>query len=524
MSTGISANETSSACTAPLLDESLFRQKGGYLPGRYCGLGAFQSDAGTASCCFPCPIQDYIYAPNWRTRLRIPNYLSILSVTLCAFLLLSFLALPPQRHTATTSPSDSSSPFCSSVSRFPSPMSCAWTGSLITLGGLGCVVWVFLRSAWLFVRIVFDVAPGRRFMWASIATGLGVPVVFLVAVLTRTGFSYRMGQTCLPNHEDAIVTFWTWLVLFAALGFVLQVFTTGYCVWVYVKTLRRERSNPNSPGFRRDLQTWGNVKKLFLLQWRNILVSVFVLAGSLVFFFVFWTQDRKLGSVLNDSRDITQVKTWIICQTLSRGDKKECRKYVKGFTVREADVLVALILASLVGIEIFILLFRRSMAQAWLDLFKRLPSFYQAYQPLGRRPQTPELTTFENPDKYSLPSPAERRHGSRFVEGLEIVPSSSGSYEAREQIPPPLRSPPPHSPADSPPPPVPTLQRENSKAFRILKRPLLSTRNPHHLTHRRHNIVLEVQHTYLSLYSYLHTSNAPLSPYTSSAYAATEDK
>ncbi|KAK1911571.1 hypothetical protein P3342_012873 [Pyrenophora teres f. teres] len=486
MSTGISANETSSACTAPLLDESLFRQKGGYLPGRYCGLGAFQSDAGTASCCFPCPIQDYIYAPNWRTRLRIPNYLSILSVTLCAFLLLSFLALPPSkthRHYLSVGllipvllislsfsiPVTTNPDYCNNAitpADMYASMSCAWTGSLITLGGLGCVVWVFLRSAWLFVRIVFDVAPGRRFMWASIATGLGVPVVFLVAVLTRTGFSYRMGQTCLPNHEDAIVTFWTWLVLFAALGFVLQVFTTGYCVWVYVKTLRRERSNPNSPGFRRDLQTWGNVKKLFLLQWRNILVSVFVLAGSLVFFFVFWTQDRKLGSVLNDSRDITQVKTWIICQTLSRGDKKECRKYVKGFTVREADVLVALILASLVGIEIFILLFRRSMAQAWLDLFKRLPSFYQAYQPLGRRPQTPELTTFENPDKYSLPSPAERRHGSRFVEGLEIVPSSSGSYEAREQIPPPLRSPPPHSPADSPPPPVPTLQRENSKAVR----------------------------------------------------------
>ncbi|KAI1584023.1 hypothetical protein PtrEW7m1_002943 [Pyrenophora tritici-repentis] len=232
MSTGIFANETTSACTAPLLDESLFPQKGGYLPGRYCGLGSFQIDGGTASCCFPCPIQDYIYAPNWRTRLRIPNYLSILSVTLCTFLLLSFLALPPSK-------------------------------------------------------------THRHYL----SVGLLIPVLL--------------------------------------------------------------------------------------------------------------------------------VKMWIICQTLSHGDKKECRKYVKGFTVREADVLVVLILASLVGIEIFILLFGRSMAQAWLDLFKRLPSLFQTYQPLGRRPQTPELTTFENPDKYSLPSPAERRHGSRFVEGLDIVPSST---------------------------------------------------------------------------------------------------
>ncbi|KAI1519453.1 hypothetical protein Ptr86124_002581 [Pyrenophora tritici-repentis] len=299
MSTGIFANETTSACTAPLLDESLFPQKGGYLPGRYCGLGSFQIDGGTASCCFPCPIQDYIYAPNWRTRLRIPNYLSILSVTLCTFLLLSFLALPPSK-------------------------------------------------------------THRHYL----SVGLLIPVLLV-------SLSFSIPVTTNPD----------------------------YC------------HNAITPA---DMH----------------------------------------------------VKMWIICQTLSHGDKKECRKYVKGFTVREADVLVVLILASLVGIEIFILLFGRSMAQAWLDLFKRLPSLFQTYQPLGRRPQTPELTTFENPDKYSLPSPAERRHGSRFVEGLDIVPSSSESHESREQIPPPLRSPPPPSPPDSPPPPIPTLQRENFKAVR----------------------------------------------------------
>ena len=112
------------------------------------------------------------------------------------------------------------------------------------------------------------------------------------------------------------------------------------------------------------------------------------------------------------------------------------------------------------------------MAQAWLDLLKRLPSLYQTYQPLGRRPQTPELTTFENPDKYSLPSPAERRHGSCFVEGLEVVSPSSGSHEAQEQIPPPLKSPPPPSPPDSPPPPIPALQRLGYKAVRTYQPPL----------------------------------------------------
>jgi hypothetical protein len=83
-----------------------------------------------------------------------------------------------------------------------------------------------------------------------------------------------------------------------------------------------------------------------MLQWRNILVSVFVLIGSLLFFIVFWIQDSKLRKEFNDTTNIKPVKTWIICQTLSRGDKKECRKYVEGFTVPESSVLVALILAS----------------------------------------------------------------------------------------------------------------------------------------------------------------------------------
>jgi len=232
-------------------------------------------------------------------------------------------------------------------------MSCAWTGSFVTLGGLGCVIWVFLRSLWLFVRIVYDVAPGRKFMFCSIAAGTLLPIVFLIAVLTTTGFSYRMGQTCLPNHENTITTFWVWLVLFAGLGFILQAITTSYCIWVYAKTLKRARAAPThnrsySGGATKQAnpRTWANIKKLFILQWRNILVAIFVLIGSLVFFIVFWTQDRKLGNVFNDPDNIKPVRTWIICQTLSWGDKTECPKYVSDFTVYQAAVVTSLTLAS----------------------------------------------------------------------------------------------------------------------------------------------------------------------------------
>ncbi|KAF1831331.1 hypothetical protein BDW02DRAFT_591196 [Decorospora gaudefroyi] len=447
MSLGGFSNETRSVCTAPLLDETLFPKKGGYQAGRYCGLGSFEVGASQASCCFPCPIQDWIYPPDWKTSLRIPNYLSLLNVLLCSFLLLSFLLslglLVPVLLISLSFaiPVSTNPPYCFDAIT-PSDMhdsqSCAWTGSLVTLGGLGCVIWVCLRSLWLFVRIVFDVAPGKRFMWGTIVAGTLVPVGVLVAVLASTGFSYRMGQTCLPNEDRAIVTFWVWLVTFAVAGFLLQGGTTAYCVWIYVHTLQRERSNPSAGGRgyggrggtwarRTNLQTWANVKKLFLLQWRNILVSIFVLVGSLVFFVVFWTQDRKLGRVFNDDENL-----------------RPCRKYVEGFTVSEPSVLVALILASLVGIEIFILLFRRSMARAWLDLFKHYYYYYTVrLRKIGaRRAQTPELTSFDNPEKYSLPSP---NHDSpRAGEGTETSPSSN---PVRHSV---LKSPPPSSPPPTP--------------------------------------------------------------------------
>lgn len=82
------------------------------------------------------------------------------------------------------------------------------------------------------------------------------------------------------------------------------------------------------------------------------MVSVFVLIGSLVFFVVFWTQDTRLGKVFNDEKNIKPVKTWILCQVLSKGDKKECRKYVKDFTVDESAVVTALVLASVSQVSI----------------------------------------------------------------------------------------------------------------------------------------------------------------------------
>ncbi|KAJ4305138.1 hypothetical protein N0V90_000669 [Kalmusia sp. IMI 367209] len=397
MPLGQFVNQTLSKCTPPLLDKATFSKIGG------------------------CIYEELTSGTEWRQELRVPNYLSILSVTLCLFILISFAALPPDtthRHYLSVGLLISvlfiSLSFAIPVSANPSmcydaitphdmksSVSCAWTGSLVTVGGLGSVVWVFLRSLWLHIRIFWDRDPGNRFKWFSIIVGTVLPLVFLISILAVTGFSYRMGQTCLPNQKHAIVTFWIWLVVFAILAFLLQTITTGYCFYVYVRTLRREQRASTIDSFQRGqasqkMETWSHVKRLFLLHWRNILISVFVIIGSISFFVVFWTQGSKLGRVFNDPENIKPVKTWIICLTLSSGNKESCRKYVKNFTVNQGAVLTSLILASLVGISIFILLFRFSFIHAWIALLRRL--YHHGLH--SGRPPTPQLTSLENPDEY----------------------------------------------------------------------------------------------------------------------------
>jgi hypothetical protein len=306
-----------------------------------------------------------------------------------------------------------------------SSMSCAWTGSLVTLGGLGCVIWVFLRSLWMHIRVFWDKDPGRKFKWGSIVFGTMVPLMFLIAILAATGFSYRMGQTCLPNHEHATVTFWTWLVIFALLAFLLQIITTGYCFFVYMRTLyRAQRASAVNVDQNRQGQaradTWSKVKRLFRHQWRNILVSIFVNIGSISFFVVFATHDAKLKRVFKDPKRLEPVETWIICHTKSMGTGEDCREYVKDFTVDQAAMLTSLLLASaslparfqeprmltsrkLVGIEIFILLFRISMLSAWISLFRRSTHFFHT-----SRPATPQLTSLETPATRQSSSPRKR--------------------------------------------------------------------------------------------------------------------
>ncbi|KAL1617540.1 hypothetical protein SLS54_007832 [Diplodia seriata] len=114
-----------------------------------------------ASCCLPCPVQDWVYPAAYVRRLKVANYVGISSVALCGLLLVSFLVLPPSRSSrhyltvgVTLAITFFSVPFVVPLGTDPamchdritpngqgSDASCAWTGALLLLGAMGSALW-----------------------------------------------------------------------------------------------------------------------------------------------------------------------------------------------------------------------------------------------------------------------------------------------------------------------------------------------------------------------------------------------
>ncbi|KAF2205618.1 hypothetical protein GQ43DRAFT_467990 [Delitschia confertaspora ATCC 74209] len=88
--------------------------------------------------------------------------------------------------------------------------------------------------------------------------------------------------------------------------------------WRKTRRTRRSRSRRGAPGHSAYLKVCQTPLRL---EWSNILVSIFILSGSVWFFVVVWTQDGKLGRAFNEPNYVTPVRLLFMCLTLSRGDK-----------------------------------------------------------------------------------------------------------------------------------------------------------------------------------------------------------
>lgn len=231
---------------------------------------------------------------------------------------------------------------------------------------------VLLRSIWTHLHVCWDRTPGTYTRFCAIASGIIVPGALLGVAVPITGFSYRIGQTCILNYESALAVNWAWLLAFAGLAFVLQLVTTGFCLWIYFRSLRVDDATISSRGRSaldrhswpgqmgastlsrqsdRASQTWMKVHRLFIVQWRPIAICMVLIVDVVYLTVIFWAQDHKFGHVTSTSRNSQAVERWTTCLASTAGNKNQCLEYSKAMVVDKSKLLAAYVLVAVSGLS-----------------------------------------------------------------------------------------------------------------------------------------------------------------------------
>lgn len=481
----------------PFLDAAMFPAEGGYVDGRLC------QKLGDLTCCLPCPMTDWAYPDNFDSLTSTANWISVVGVVCCLFLLASWALLPVEkthRHYLSISlvvaiifmnlgfiiPLAGKPDECYNEitphGMDSSPI-CAASGAFLLGGGWAGVMWVFLRSMSLHLQICWQTVVGRNFMWLSQALGWGIPAIGLVVALLVSGVSFRFGSTCHINHANSLNDFWIPLLVFAGLTVIIQFATFGYCIKVYLASLADSSASTDHsgmPSYTASIRTmtprqaYRRVRRVIQLQWRGIVIVLIIICDVIFFAVIFVFQDTTVESIKNDPE---KAAPWILCLVGAGGDKTKCLDEARELVVALPTVIAVLILLAMNGIWLLFLLGRWSMVTGWIEKFSPsdsvraqkefvsvdaridLKTDQRSYEIATKSPASPRSGR-QTPDyfgpaaaryqpharSFSSPRPPQQNHVNWEGEEEEMPPSSvyetayNTPYQAAYQPSPPSRS------------------------------------------------------------------------------------
>jgi len=372
---------------------------------------------GNPTCCLPCPITDWVYPESFNTYSTAAEWLNVVGLILCSFMLVSYTVLPAQKTRSHylsvclivsvmmialgfTIPLSAKPEQCYNQitpNDMYSNAECAWSGAFIIAGGLSATMWIFIRALSMNLQICFDIVPGRKFFYLSQALGWGIPAALFTATMTVTGVSFRMGNACHVNHETSMQDFWGPLLGLAGAAGIVQVVTFAYCVHVYLKNLWTDQAQSSTHGSSSGLPSYNGsvrtqtahavyrrLKKVLWLQWRGICIITIILVDVIFFSIVFVYLDGLQSSLTSDWHGI---EPWLECLAFNPTNKDKCLGLVTGWLVNESTVVAVLLLLSLTGVQVFIFLARPSIFPAWYDFVQdKLSSKRQEFVSLDARP------------------------------------------------------------------------------------------------------------------------------------------
>lgn len=237
---------------------------------------------------------------------------------------------------------------------------CGASGAFLLFGGFAGVMWVFLRSLSLHLQICWQVVVGRTFMFASQASGWGIPVIIIIASLVFSGVSFRFGATCHINHQNSMATFWIPILIFAAATVVIQFATFGYCIKVYLASLSDNSASTEGsslPTYSASVKTmtprqaYRRVRRVIALQWRGIAIVLIIIADVIFFSVIFVFQDMTVHNIKTSTEGLeSPAGRWATCLFVENGDKNKCLDLASPLVVNEATITAVLVLLGVSGL------------------------------------------------------------------------------------------------------------------------------------------------------------------------------
>jgi hypothetical protein len=245
-----------------------------------------------------------------------------------------------------------------------SDLTCAFSGALLLWGGMASVCWVLSRSLWTHLRVCWNRSDTQTFLVSSQIFCWGMPTILTAVCMKYTGVSYRLAIVCLPNDKHTFTTYFGWMIAFASLAFVLQIVTSFYCLYIYLMNLWKTHSStpthatssselPTSaatstwdrPWKATRQQAWIRVRKVFILQWRNILLCMGATAVVAMLSGVFVAINTSLARDKARGFRAKEIAGWAACLVITQ-DKNKCLPLAKQLGITEAAVSACLIICA----------------------------------------------------------------------------------------------------------------------------------------------------------------------------------
>ncbi|KAL4821920.1 hypothetical protein BDW67DRAFT_189797 [Aspergillus spinulosporus] len=303
-----------------------------------------------------------------------------------------------------------------------SDTACAFTGSLIHYGVWVLVIGCFFRSLSLYLQVIWDIHPGKRFRLGALLSIFGGSLGLLGISLGVSGVSYQVGDMCYISYPDSIGSFWGPLIGVAFISWVIQMFIMVYSIRGVLTrggtarfSIFKKRSDDSDP-LSRAAQARAmrrNIWQILELQWRAIAICCLILV------YVVYVAQEVLRWGDPGQYSTEELNPWVECLVREAGNRHACRDEANSIGPNQKSVVAALVMLASCGALGIVCTARCTMILGWIDWFYNRFDALAGLLP-GRDHANHSSTVTLNP---SAGAASDRRHGNEF--NLELASAST---------------------------------------------------------------------------------------------------